>query len=63
MKDIQKFTTIEPLYISITDLRPLLSVGKVTAEKVGEAANAKVKVGKRTLYNVEKIKKYMESLS
>lgn len=50
------------LYVGVEELKDMLSIGRNSALQVGEKANAKVKVGRRTLYNVEKIKEYMASL-
>ena len=50
------------LYVGIDELKTMLSIGRNSALIVGEKANAKIKVGRRTLYNVEKIKDYMASL-
>ena len=49
------------LYVGIDELKTMLSIGRNRALQVGEKANAKVKVGRRTLYNVEKVKEYMAS--
>lgn len=62
MRHIQRQSEIQPRYISIGDLRTLLSVGKTTAEKIGADSGAKVKIGKRSLYNIDKVMAYMESL-
>lgn len=53
--------TITPikLYVSVDELKNMLSIGRNSALKVGEAANAKIKIGKRTVYSVEKIKEYL----
>ena len=55
-------TTCEKLYVSAEELKKMLSVGRNTALKIGIDAKAKIKVGRRSLYNVEKIKDYMASL-
>ena len=55
-------TAPSKLYVGVDELKNMLSVGRNSALQVGEKANAKVKVGRRTLYNVEKIKEYMASL-
>ena len=54
--------TCEKIYVGVDELKKMLSVGRNTALKIGIDANAKIKVGRRTLYNVEKIKDYMSSL-
>lgn len=37
----------------------MLSCGHVTAIKIGEQAKARITIGRRVLYSVEKIKKYL----
>ena len=51
------------LTVDIIGLQKMLGVGKATARKVGEDAGASIKVGRRKIYHVEKIKKYLESLT
>ena len=55
-------TAPSKLYVGVDELKNMLSIGRNSALQVGEKANAKVKVGRRTLYNVEKVKEYMASL-
>ena len=49
--------------VDINELQTILSVGRNTASRIGEDAQAVVRIGRRKLYNVEKIKKYMEDQS
>lgn len=44
-------------------LQGLLMVGRNTAIKIGTDAGAKIKVGRRVLWNVGKIQKYIDSMS
>lgn len=48
--------------VDITTLKELLAVGTNTARDIGEKANASFKLGNRRLYNVQKIKNYIDSL-
>jgi len=50
------------LLVDINGLQALLSCGMVTAKKIAESADASIKIGKRRLYNVEKIKKYVANM-
>lgn len=43
-------------------LRDYLSLGRDKAEQIAEDAGAKIKVGRRTLYDREKIDAYIDSL-
>ncbi len=44
-------------------LAQMLSCGRGTAVKIGTDAGAKIKIGKRTLYKVSIIEKYLESIA
>ena len=52
-----------PLYVNVLTLAAMLEVGRTTADKIGVAAEAKIKIGKAARYNIEKVKAYMESLT
>ncbi|MCR5769390.1 MAG: hypothetical protein K6G45_13060 [Lachnospiraceae bacterium] len=51
--------TSNKIMVDIVGLKNLLSCGEMTAQSIANAANASIKIGKRRLYNVEKIKKYL----
>ncbi len=44
-------------------LQSMLSYGRVSAVEIGTAAGAKITVGRRVLWNVGKIQKYLDSIS
>ena len=44
-------------------LMKMLGCGKVTSVKIGTDAEAKVQVGKRVLWNLPKIQKYIDVIS
>lgn len=52
-----------PLTVDIEKLSAMLSCGNTTARKIGEQAGARVVIGRRVLYYVERVKKYLESLA
>ena len=54
--------SVEKIYISVNEMMQMFSIGRSTALKLGIDSNAKIKLGRRTLYNVEKVKGYMSSL-
>lgn len=57
---------IEPgkrLLVTTEALQVLTDCGRDAATKIGTEAGARVKVGKRVLWNVEKIRKYLETVS
>lgn len=45
--------------INTDTLAELLDCGKATARKIGNDAHARIQIGRRTLWNVEKIKQYL----
>ena len=47
------------ILISTADLRETLSCGTSTATKIGIEAGAKVQIGRRVLWNREKVEKYI----
>lgn len=53
---------VEPRYIGTEEVMMMYSVSRTTARKLGEQAGAIVKLGKRTLFNVEKLERYLEDL-
>lgn len=54
--------TEQPITVNIEKLAAMLSCGRATARKIGEQAGAKIVIGRRVLYSVEKVKKYLSSL-
>ena len=44
-------------------LAEYLDCGRATAVKIGEAAGAKIQIGKRVLWNMSKVQSYLDSLS
>lgn len=55
--------TNEKLAVDIDGLMALLSCGAVTAKKIAECAEARIVIGRRVLYNVNKIKQYLDSIA
>lgn len=51
----------EYVTVSTERLAELLDCGKVTAKKIGEQANAKIQIGRRVLWSMDKVKKYLEN--
>ena len=52
-----------PIAVDIEKLSAMLSCGRGTARKIGAEAGAEIRVNRRVLYNVEKIKEYIDSIS
>jgi len=52
----------EKIYITVKEMMQMFSVGRNKAIKLGTDANAKIKLGNKNLYNVEKVKDYLANL-
>lgn len=59
----RKAETGDVMAIGLPELMARLNSGRSTAEKVAAAAGAKIKIGRRTLYHVGKIEKYLDTLT
>ncbi|MDE6601278.1 MAG: hypothetical protein K2K90_03770 [Lachnospiraceae bacterium] len=55
--------TDEQITVDIEKLSAMLSCGYATARKIGEQAEARIYIGKRVLYSVDKIRRYIGVLS
>lgn len=51
------------LSVDIEKLSALLSCGQATAKKIGEDACARIIIGRRVLYSVSKVQKYLETIA
>jgi hypothetical protein len=49
--------------VDIEKLAAMLSCGYATARKIGEQAGARIIIGRRVLYSVEKVRCYLECLA
>lgn len=51
------------LTVDINGLQALLSLGRASADEIGRNAGAVIRIGRRKLYNVEKVKAYLNTIS
>lgn len=51
------------LTVDIDGLAAMLSCGQSTARKIAEDAGARIIIGRRVLYCVSKIEKYLEAIA
>lgn len=51
------------LSVDIEKLSALLSSGQSTAKKIGEDAGARIIIGRRVLYSVSKVQRYLEAIA
>ncbi len=51
------------LAVNSVELQKIIGAGRRTAVEIGTAAGAKIYVGRRVLWNVAKIRKYLDEIS
>lgn len=54
---------INPRTTDYIGLMKLTGCGKKIATEIGLAANARIQIGRRVLWNVAKVEKYLDSIS
>lgn len=57
-RDNEKFLTV-----NADTLAGMLNCGRATAVRIGTDAGAKIQIGRRTLYKVSIIEKYLEAVA
>lgn len=62
MNKTKERPTSQSIAVNIDKLSAMLSCGHATARKIGEQAGAKIVIGRRVLYSVEKVKNYLSYL-
>lgn len=66
MRATKRFPGLEPrekITITTEELQAMLGCGRSSAMKIGEMAEARVQFGKRVLWNVGKVKEYIDLIS
>ena len=58
-----QISNYQKITVTTDELQELLSCGRKSAVDIGELAEARVQIGKRVLWNVEKIKIYINLIS
>lgn len=51
------------LLVDTTDLKLLLGCGRATAVSIGVAAGAKIRINRRVLWNMERVKEYINNIA
>lgn len=54
--------TNEALSVDTAGLMELLNSGRKTAVEIGTAAGARIQIGRRVMWNVKKIEKYLDTI-
>lgn len=49
--------------VNMAQLQAMLGVGRNTADKIGKESGAVIHIGRRKLFNVSKIQKYLDNIS
>lgn len=66
MKATKKSDSIiskDRLAVTTDRLQNILDCGRPTAIEIGASAKARIEVGRRVLWNVSKVQKYLDSIS
>ncbi len=53
----------DKILVNIDTLKGMLCMGKVSANKIASDAGAVVRVGRLKMYNVQKIRKHLDTIS
>jgi hypothetical protein len=54
---------LNPITVDTNGLQTILGCGRPTAVQIGTEAQARVVVGKRLLWNVAKVQKYLDTIA
>lgn len=66
MRATKQFNTVDiqnKIAITTDELQAMLSCGRYSAVQIGDAAEARIQIGKRIFWNVEKVKTYINLIS
>ena len=66
MRETNKDCNLKPndkKLVDTTELQFLVCTGRKSAVEIGTAASARVRIGRRVLWNVEKVQKYLDTIS
>lgn len=66
MRVTKQFNTVDTqnkIAITTDELQAMLSCGRYSAVQIGDAAEARIQIGKRIFWNVEKVKAYINLIS
>ncbi len=63
MNRTKRQETEYPIAVDIKTLSSMLSCGHATARKIGAEAGAEIRINRRVLFNVKKIREYIDSIS
>jgi len=61
MRKTNRNETENRLTVNTETLAEMLDCGKATAVKIGDAAKARIRLGKRVLWNMRKVQEYLDA--
>ena len=56
-------STAKELTVDTAGLQKITNSGRQTAVEIGMAAGARIQIGRRVMWNVKKIERYLDSIS
>lgn len=59
----ENIKNLDKICVDTNELMSLLSCGRVTAVQIGEQACARIEIGKRLLWNISKVQKYLDTIA
>lgn len=63
MKKMKQRETSYKVAVDIEGLAGLLSCGETTARRIGADAEARINIGRRVLYSVDKVQEYIKRIA
>ncbi len=63
MRKTNYLASDDPVCVDISGLQSLTSCGRYTALKIATEAGAVITLGKRKIYNVERVRDYLNKIS
>lgn len=63
MRKTTREECVRRLAVDTPELQSMLCCGRDTAVRIGTEAKSRLQIGKRVLWNVEKVQEYLNSIS
>lgn len=63
MRKMKIDSNVMKMSVGTKELQSMLTCGRDTAVKIGMKAQARIQIGKRVLWNVEKVQEYLNQIS
>ena len=59
----ENIKNLDKICVDTNELMSLLSCGRTTAVQIGGQAGARIEIGKRLLWNISKVQKYLDTIA